>query len=175
MLRHSFVISAALAVTACGPVPFSTQVKGEAVVTGSPLGALFNTFPQLGGFANLDFDQNQDFKNNDATRAHVKTMRVTALTLRVVSPPEQDFSFLESIEFAVKSGDLEQKVASRTGISSLPQTKPNPTLTLDVVDAELAAFVHAPSMTIISRGSGHQPPQDTRLEATVTFSVGLGL
>ncbi|MDP1825150.1 MAG: hypothetical protein Q8L48_17965 [Archangium sp.] len=171
-MRALFLSFAALAF-ACGPLPFTTEMKGEAVIQGSPLGQFFNVFPPLSGFANLDFDQNQDFKNNDATRAMVKTMKVTSLTLRIVSPPSQDFSFLESLEFAVKSGDLEEKVASKTAIDRLGLAAPNPTLKLDVVNVDLAAFVHAPTMSIITRGTGHQPAQETRLEATVKFQVGL--
>jgi hypothetical protein len=173
-VRSFFLASVAL-LSGCGPVPFTTEMKGEAVVQGSPLGAFFNVFPQVGNFAGIDFDQNQDFKNNDATRAHVKSMKVTSLTIRVVSPPTQDFSFLQSLEFAVKSGDQEQQIASKTAIDTLNLPAPNPTLKLDVTEAELADFVHAPSMTIISRGTGHQPAQDTRLEATVKFVVGVGL
>lgn len=172
-MRALLVLPIAL-LSACGPLPFSTQVKGEAVIQGSALGQFFNVFPPLSGFANLDFDQNQDFKNNDATRALVRSMKVTSITLRVVSPPSQDFTFLESLEFAVKSGDLEQKVASKVGIDTLPGlAAPNPTLKLDVVDVELAEFVRAPMMAIIVRGTGHQPPQETRLEATVKFLVGV--
>jgi len=175
MLRHLLSVGSVVALTACGPIPFETQVRGDAVITGSPLGQFFNVVPQLGGFANIDFDQNQDFKNNDATRANVKTMKLTSFTVRIVSPPEQDFRVLDSLEFAVKSGDLEQKVAFKTGIGELQLPTPNPILTLDLVDTDVAAFVRSPSMTLISRGSGHQPAQDTRLEATVKFTVGLGL
>lgn len=162
-----------LTTAACGPLPFSTQTKGEAVIQGSPLGQFFNVFPPLSGFANLDFDQNQDFKNNDANRTLVKSMKVTSFTLRVVSPSTQDFSFMQSLEFAVKSGDREQKIASKDGIDMLGLAAPNPTLKLDVVDVELADFVHAPTFSIITRGTGHQPPEETRLEATVKFLVGV--
>ena len=161
--------------TACGPITFTTSMKGEAVIEGSTLGQFFNVFPQLGGFANIDFDTNQDFKNNNADRDHVKSMKVTALTLRIVSPSTQDFGFLETLEFAVKSGDLEQKMASKTGIDGLPLQAPNPTLELDLINADIGAFVRASSMTIVTRGTGRQPAQDTRLEATVKFLVGVGL
>lgn len=170
---RSFFVSIAALACACGPVPFTTELKGEAVIQGSPLGQAFNMFPPLSGFANFDFDSNQDFKNNDATRAQVKSMKVTQVTLRIVSPPTQGFSFLESIELSAKSGDLEQKVASKAGIDVLGLGAPNPTLKLDVVDVELVGFLRAPSMSIITRGTGHQPAQETRVEATVKFQVGL--
>jgi hypothetical protein len=167
------ILTAALFCTACGPLPFTTQVKGEAVVQGSPLGQFFNVFPPLSGFSNLDFDQNQDFKNNDANRAAVKSMKVTSFEIRIVSPPTQDFSFLQTLEFAVKAGDKEQKIAGKTGIDTLGLMAPNPTLKLDVVEAELAEFIHAPMFSIITRGTGRSPPEDTRLEATVKFAVAI--
>lgn len=174
-MRSLFLAFTALAVTACGPISFTTEMKGEAVIQGSTLGQFFNVFPQLSNFANIDFDENQDFKNNDTRRENIKSMKVTSLTLRIVSPSTQDYGFLQSLEFAVKSGDLEQQIASKQGIDMLGLAAPNPTLKLDVVDAELAPFVHAPTMTIITRGTGHQPAQETRLEATVKFLVGVGL
>ncbi len=155
-------------------MPFSTQVQGEAVIQGSALGQFFNVFPPLSGFSSLNFDQNQDFKNNDATRAAVKSMKVTSFTMRIISPPSQDYAFLESLEFEVKSGDLEQKIASKVGINAMGLVAPYPTLKLDVVNVELAEFVRAPTMAIIARGTGHQPAQETRLEATVMFLVGFG-
>ena len=66
-VRALFLASVAV-LTGCGPVPFTTQMKGEAVVQGSPLGAFFNVFPQIGSFAGIDFDQNQDFKTNPLAR-----------------------------------------------------------------------------------------------------------
>ncbi|MFZ5441871.1 MAG: hypothetical protein ACOZQL_17840 [Myxococcota bacterium] len=174
MVRIASILAVA-ALCGCGPIPFNAQVKGETVVEGSPLGQVLSVFPQLGGFANIDFNANEDFKNNDATRDRVKSMKVTSFTLRIVSPADQDFRFLESLEFAVRSGDLEQKIASKSGIDTLPLNAPNPTLTLDLVDTDLASFVRSPAMTIVSRGTGHQPAKDTRIEATVKFVVGVGL
>lgn len=172
-MRSLLVSAAILFCTACGPLPFTTTIKGEAVVQGSPLGQFFNVFPPLSGFSNLDFDQNQDFKNNDANRAAVKTMKVTSFDLRIVSPASQDFSFMQTLEFDVKAGDKEQKVAGKTGIDMLGLMAPNPTLKLDVVDVDLSEFIHAANFSIITRGTGHQPPEDTRLEATVKFAITL--
>jgi hypothetical protein len=75
----------------------------------------------------------------------------------------------------VKAADQEQKIAFKTGIAQLPLPPPSPTLALDLVDVDLAAYVRASSMTIIVRGTGRQPPHDTRLEASVKLLVGVGL
>lgn len=159
----------------CGPIPFKATVQGETTVTGSSLGSLLTLFPQVGGFTNLDFDQNQDFQNNDASRAHVKTMKVTKFELKIISPATQDYSFLDTLRFSLHAADESTEVASKTGIASLDIPTPNATLLLDLDDVDVASYVRAAEVTISSSGTGRQPPQDTRIAATIDFEVGLGL
>lgn len=176
MTRQLLTLSMLLSCSACGPIMFSTELKGQATVQGSTLGQLLSVFPQVGGFADLNFDQNADFQNNKAQRQHVKSMKATSFTITIASPNSQDYAFLDSIEFAAKAdGVAEAKIASKSNIGSLGLAAPNPTLTLDVESTDLSAFVRAPTMTIISRGTGRQPSQDTTLEAKVKFDVGVGL
>lgn len=165
----------ALVLTGCGNFTFTTQLKGEASIQGSPLGGVLNVFPQLGSFSNINFDQNQDFKNNDARRDMVKETKCTSFAIRIVSPSDQDFAFLESLEFAVKSGDTETVIARKTGINTLGLKAPNPTLILDLPGEDISQHVRAENFTIISRATGRQPNQDVSLEATVKFLVGVGL
>ena len=159
----------------CGPIPFEATVKGETTVTGSPLGQLLTLFPQVGGFTNIDFDSNQDFQNNDADRQHVKTMTLKDFRLRIISPASQDFSFLDTLRFSLRSGDTETLVASKRDIAGQPGVTPNATLSLDLEPVDVASYVRASQVTIVSAGSGRQPPQDTRIEATIDFEVGVGL
>lgn len=173
-MRRLFAVFA-LVLTGCGNFTFTTQLKGEAAVQGSPLGGALNLFPQLGSFSNIDFDQNQDFKNNNANRDMVKETKVTSFTIRITSPSNQDFSFLESVEFAVKSGDGETVIARKSGVAALGLKAPNPTLVLDLPGEDISQHVRAERFTIISRANGRQPNQDVGLEATVKFLVGVGL
>ncbi|MFT3710729.1 MAG: hypothetical protein QM817_24155 [Archangium sp.] len=160
----------------CTPqINFNTELKGQTTVQGSPLGPVLSVFPQVGNFSNLNFDTNQDFKNNNADRFHVKSMKATAFTIKIVSPNNQDFSFLDSLEFAASAeGVAEKKVAGKTNIGSLGLAAPNPTLTLDLEDVELAPYVRANAFTISARGNGRQPSADTTLEANVKLTVGVG-
>ena len=173
-MRLPFVV-ASLFVTACGPLTFSTEMKGNATIAGSPLGQLLSAFPQAASFASIDFSQNQDFKNNNTSRDKVKTTKVTALSLKITSPNSQDFGFLDSLEFSVKAGDKTQKIATKTNIASLGLAAPNPTLNLDLIDADLAEYVRSPAFSIITSGAGRQPAQDTQIEINVKFLVGVGL
>ncbi len=174
-MRRYFLLPLLASLTACGPLAFTTQLKGETSIQGSPLGGTLNLFPSLASFSNIDFDQNQDFKNNNTERKYVKETKVTSFTIRVVTPNDQDFSFLDAVEFAVKSGDTETVIAKKSDIGALNLRAPNPTLVLDLPGEDIAQHVRAENFTIISRGNGRQPTQDVRLEATVKFLVGVGL
>lgn len=162
----------ALFLAGCSPVvSFSTELKGESVVAGSALPAVLNVFPAFGNFSNLDFDQNQDFKNEKVTRDRVTSATVELLQLKILSPSNQDFSFLDNVQFAARTGDTEKVFAEKSNISDLKLSPPNPTLTLDLPPAQLAPFVQAETMSIVMRGRGRQPPQDTRIEAKVKLRV----
>jgi len=156
---------------ACQPTTFSTTVTGQTTVRGDPLGALFSAFPPVGSFANLDFSANQDFKNEGVSKKQVTSVKATEVKLKILSPNDQDFRFLESLAFYARTGDHEVLVADKVDIARLDLSAPNPTLKMDVKGAELQPYVTAPSMTIVVRGRGRSPPQDTRLEASVTLLV----
>jgi hypothetical protein len=175
MHRRAFALVWGLLLSGCGPLTFSTQVKGSGTVQGSPLGALVSVFPSLSSFTNIDFNQNQDFKNNNASRDHVLHVKVTQLTLQVTSPTDQDFSFLDSVAFAASANGQQVVIAQKSGIAALNLAAPTPTLTLDLTDVDLADEVKADAMSIVLSGRGHQPPKDTTLEASVKLDVAVKL
>ncbi len=158
--------------SACGPLTFTTEVTGEGVVPGSALGGLLGTFPQLGNLANMNFDNNQDFQNNKVTRDHVQTVKVQKITLNIVSPNDQDFSFLDTLQFVARTGDTESVVAEKKNIAGLGLKAPNPTLTMDLLPVDLANYVKAPTMSLVMRGTGHQPGKDTKIDAVVKLEIG---
>lgn len=174
-MRLTSVLSvyALLALVACGPPGFLAEVKGETTVAGDPTGIsnVLDAFPAIGSFSNLDFDQNQDFKNQGVTKDQVSSVKLQSLELKVLSPSDQDFSFLDTLEFYAKTGDQEVLVASKRNISSLGLKAPNPVLVLDVTDAELQPFITAPSMSLSVRGKGRKPAKEVRLEANVKLLV----
>jgi hypothetical protein len=172
---RSTLLLCLLWLSACGPITFTTGLQGDAQLPGSPLGSLLSVFPQVGNFTNLDFGQNQDFKNNNAARERVKSMTLTSFTLRISAPNDQDFSFLDSLEFFAKADGQEAKIAGKTNIRALDLMAPNPTLVLDVETVDLSPFVRAASMSITVKGTGRQPAKDTTLSADAKFLVGVGL
>jgi hypothetical protein len=109
------------------------------------------------------------------SKKQVTSVKATEVKLKILSPSTQDFSFLDSLAFYARTGDNEVLVADKVDISDLNLPAPNPVLKMDVKGAELQPYVTAPSMNIVVRGRGHSPPQDTRLEASVTLEVDFKL
>ncbi|MBX5482996.1 MAG: hypothetical protein IRZ16_14315 [Myxococcaceae bacterium] len=164
----------AVALSACNPNVFPVEVQGETTIPGdpSPIPGLLNAFPGIGSFANIDFNQTQEFQNQGVTKDQVRSVHVDHVQIRILSPETQDFSFLENLQFFASAADQELLVAEKFGIDKLGLKAPNPVLELDVKkDVDLAPFVTAEKMSIIVRGKGRMPPQETRLEATVGVNV----
>ena len=166
-------VYALLLLMACSPPGFIAEVKGETTIPASPLGVIapLDAFPALSGFSNLDFSQNQDFQNQGITKEQVGSVKLSSLQLKVSAPSDQDFSFLDTVEFYAKTGDREVLIASKQNIAVLGLKAPYPVLTLDLKNVELQPFVTAPSMSISVRGTGRMPSQEVRLMADVKLQV----
>ncbi len=164
-------VGALLLLAACSSPSFSTELRGEAVVPGDPASAsaLLNSLPAIGSFTHLDFNQDQEFKNQGVSKDEVSSVQVSRLQLRVVSPPGQDLAFLEEVRFYAKAGDQEVLIAGASGLAELGAGRQE--LDLGLRDAELQPYVTAPSMSILVRGRGRVPAQDVRLQAVVTLDV----
>jgi hypothetical protein len=178
-MRFTSILSvcALLFSVACGPPGFVAVVKGETTVPAAPggIGSLLEAFPAIGNFSSLDFNQNQDFQNQGVSKDQVSSAKLKSLQLKVLAPTDQDFSFLDTLEFYAKAGDREVLVASKQNISSLGLKAPNPVLDMDLKDVELQPFLTAPSMTISVRGKGRMPSKEVRLQAIVKLDVQVRL
>ena len=132
--------------------------------------------PGVNGFNNIDFTQSQEFKDQKVARDHIQSIKADFVRLKITSPISQDYGFLDSLAFyAETSGQPDLLIAQKDGISKLGLTSPNPTLELDIPDAELLPYVTAPSMSITVKGQGRAPPQDVTLHATVGVRAVLKL
>ncbi len=168
---------ACLTLAACAPTSFETELRGETTVPAGPEGitTLLNAFPAIGSFAGLNFNENQDFKNQGVAKDQVSSVTPQSIELRLLAPDDADFSFLDTLEFFAKAGDQEKRFASKRDISRLNLRPPNPVLKMDVEDVELQPFIAAPSMSIIVRGKGRLPEKEVRLQAVVVLNVEVDL
>ncbi|MFY2556414.1 hypothetical protein ACN469_02120 [Corallococcus terminator] len=166
-----------LGLAACAQSSFVTEVRGETTVPATlPGGSTeLNAFPPISSLAGMDFDQNQDFKNQGLSKDEVTSVHVDSLSLQILSPNDADFTFLDSVEFFVRAGDRESRIAWKNDLSRSSPRAPNPTLKLDLGDVELQPFVAAPTMSIIIRGKGRTPEREVRLRAVVRLEVESGL
>jgi hypothetical protein len=170
-------VCALLFTASCAAPSFVAEVKGETTVPAAPggLGSLLENFPAVGNFSSLDFNQNQDFQNQGVSKDEVSSAKLESLQLKVLSPADQDFSFLDTLEFYAEAGDTKVLVASKHNISSLNLKAPNPVLEMDLKDVELQPFITAPSMTIRVQGKGRMPAKEVRLQAIVKLDVQVRL
>ena len=180
MTRHArfalaLSVLASLLALGCSPNLFHTEVNGETTIQGSVLGGVLNTFPTVGNFANLDFNENQDFKNQQASKSQVTSVKVESIKLILEPGWIRTSSFLDNLQFFARSGDDETLIAEKNAIAELGLAAPNPVLAMDVNAAELRKHVAAPTMSIIVRGRGRSPPKDTGIETTVALKVDLKL
>ena len=172
--RGVFGVIAVLA-AGCAQPPnvFSTSVKGQSTIPGVPIPLPFSgAIPQVAGLGSLDFNQNQEFKNQGVTKDQVDSVEVMGITLRILSPTAQDYSFIDSVKLSAKADGAPQVlVAEKANVQSLHLAAPNPTLTLDLRNPEIKPFVTAPSMSVMVEGTGRAPPTDTVIEATMDLKV----
>ncbi len=166
---------ACLTLLACAPASFDTELKGETTVPAGSPGLPLNAFPPIASFVGLDFNANQDFKNQGVAKDEASSVRARSVELRLLSPDDADFGFLDSLELFAKAGDQEQRFAWAQNISQLGLGAPNPVLRLEVEKEELQPFIAAPSMSLLLRGKGRVPQQEVRLQAVVVLKVELDL
>lgn len=170
---RAFAVLAVGALSACGPITFRTTVSGEGVVQGSPLGSLLDMFPSFGGFANIDFSQNQDFQSNKTTREMVRSVKVKSLVATVKAPASQNLGFIDSLELTARATGLEDaKFAKKENIPQAASMPPNASVSFDLVDVDLAPWVKKQTTSLVLSGRGRQPGQDTTIHVAVELEVG---
>lgn len=170
-VRATLVSLALLFVCGCQLNSFDSSLVGETTIPGTssvapqPLSAI----PPFASFSRIDFAQNPDFQTNDVSPAEINSAKVASLDLKIVSPNDSDFGFLDDVEFYARSGDTSTLIAEKHGIAALGLRAPNPTLSLDVTGADLTPYIHDGPFSIEVKTNGRTPEHDTHLRATVNF------
>src|SRR3712207_8616990 len=59
-------------------------------------------------YTTLFRSQNQDFQNQGVTKDQVSSAKLHSLSLKILSPADLDFSFLDTLEFYAKTGRSEE-------------------------------------------------------------------
>ena len=126
----------------------------------------------FGDWLNLDLTQNETLANQGVERHQLDTVYLQSLTLAIIDGrDEQDFSFIESIQFYVSSDTLDRKLIAQ-GSDFEPGLK---IVGLDVEPLNLAAYASEESMTITTDVEGHRPDYQTRIKADITLNIDVNV
>ena len=170
-LRPLLALPFAVALGAgCGgpTVSFDVPVSGEARIPGATGGVLDQVLGSIGfdDLDNLDFDNTQEFENNEVSRDHVSSAKLSSLTLSIADPAGADFDWLDSITFTVSADNLEPvRVAQKEVADGVS------TFDCDLDNVELAPFVREESFSIRTQADANNPPEDTTITIDLVFAV----
>lgn len=133
------------------------------------LGSLLNTFG-FDDFVSFDVSSSAEFENNDATRDNIGESYVSMFHLEVLSPDGQTLSFIDGMEVYVGDGDTRTRVAFiEDGFDTDAAN-----FYLTVADGrDIGQYLRAESTTVEVEASGTPPDVDTRIKATIRFSIEL--
>ncbi len=108
------------------------------------------------------------FESNDTRKDLIEEIKLTKLQLKIASPNDADFSFLESIEVYISAEGLsEVKIASKT---SIPETVTS--LDLDVVDVDLKDYIKKDSYKLrLNTVTDEAITRDHEIDIKSTFFV----
>ncbi len=169
--RSLLLLPVVAAVTAgCGgpSVSFEVPVSGEARIPGASGGVLDQVLGSFGfdNLNNIDFDSTQEFENNEVTRDHVSSAKLSSLTLTVTDPAGADFDWLDSITFTVAADDIDAvQVASKDVANGVSE------FDCDLDGVELAPYVREQSFSIRTKADANNPPEDTTITIDLVFDV----
>ena len=165
------LLASLLLMTACSGAGLPVSLQGEATIAGSSMGGALTVFPPIGGLAGLDFSAVPEMSSKGITRQQVRSATVQSASIRVLSPEDRDFMFLDSLQLVARSGDTETVFAEKLEIGSLPLGAPNPSFKLDVVSADISRQVAGATVSVVMRGKGLAPMRDVRLQVNVDVRV----
>jgi hypothetical protein len=162
-----------LALITCGGLDtFDVEESATTTIQGAGvLGVALNQALGFTGFDNIDISDSNEFENQGVTKDDVDSVKVQAITLRVTSPTNGNFDFLESIEFYVDAAGLPKKLIALR--DNIPDGQSE--IELDVRDIELRDYVVKDAMSITAQGSGEVPVDDTTIKADVVMAVDVNV
>lgn len=145
---------------------FDVVTKEQTTIPGSELlGDLLTvSFP---GLTTFDLTKTNDFENQGVDKSDIDSVTLDSFTLTVVSPDSQDLAFFDSLSFFVEAEGLDRVRIAHYEDFQAGQREV--TLLLDSV--EMRDYVASDSMSFTTEVTARQPPDDTVLEAGLSFTV----
>lgn len=169
VIRNTIAVVSLLGLTMCENVDnIDVSVGGKAEIPAATLlDKLLGTLA-FDGFNKVDFSES--FKNQGVTKDDVDAVHLKSMTLIVEAPATGNFDFVQSVHFFAKADGLDKvEIAS---MDPVPKGKRELDLVINA-DADLKAYVVAPSMQIVSEVKGSLPSEKTTAAAAVLLDVDI--
>ncbi len=148
-------------------VPITTTVT---VPGATPVDILLGAFPTPAGLDGFDFSQSSVFENSKYGPDDVDSIKLESLVFEVVSPLNQDLSFLESVVFFIETDDLPRIELARS--DSFPE---GATLVVfQPTNADLKRYVLGTQATVTTEApNAERPPEETTIEVRAVFDADI--
>jgi hypothetical protein len=171
--RNVVVLLLASLLSGCGGLTkISTTQTATATIQGGSLLDLLTGDLGFGNLGNFDITQSQEFKNQGIKREQLNSVKLRSLTLTITSPATgQDFTFLQSLAFAVEAPGIEKKQIAHGG----PFAAGSKEISLTIDGVELVSYATASSMTFTTTANGKKPANTTTIEAKVILDADVNI
>jgi hypothetical protein len=160
------------AITTCGALDqISVSQSSRSTI---PQGSLLEQFVGDIGFGELvevDLTESQELQNQGVTKEQIDSVKLTSLSLTVVSPSQGDFTFLDRVEFFVEAPGVEKKRIASGG----PFAAGDSMVDLALDDVELKPYVVSEKLTITTDARGNRPSEATTVEAQLDLLVDVNI
>lgn len=141
-------------------IDYNTEVVIE---SSSPLSSPFDVLSP-----EVKTNAESEFEANETTKDHVEHIELRDLELTIISPNNQNFDFLKSIELFINADGLsEQRIAYK---NTVPEGKDK--LVLETVSTDLQAYIKSDSFTLrVESTTDESYSEDIHLNVYSNFFV----
>lgn len=122
----------------------------------------------FGEFVDMDLMASSELRNQGVEPGDVREVVVTGLELEVTAPDGGDLSFIDTLAFFVEADGMRERIAFQddfpVGVSVVE---------MQVDNVDIADFVVAQSMDIVTEVTAGRPSADTDIVARIDIAVGV--
>lgn len=171
--KNLLIIIAVLGLFSCNKSQISFYINDSSTTTISSSLPFNLNVPFNIPIISVNSTSSQEYENNNTTPNLIKDVSLSKLTISIVSPDGEDFSFLKSIHISIEKSDGTEKkeIAYMDNISSTATT-----ITLNTTDENLIAYLKDSSYKLetavtVKEITGHNI--DLKIDLKIKVTAGL--
>lgn len=167
-MRRTLYPALPLALLACGSL-LTIEIEESARTTVEAGTLLEELIGDLGfeELVSMDLTQAEELQNQGVAPGDIREVYLRSFTLTALSPEGADLSFLDDMTLTVEAPDLPPLLIAWQ--DSFPEGVPS--VSFELEDVDLSAYVVSESMTILTDVSAHRPEEDTEIRADFALEV----